>query len=830
MTYKARFTHGSRHFDIDANEFSLYQDFVFPAADESLNISSPNVGSTSGGQVISKTPQDRWWAWSVRIMGTTIAQTHMAARRLSMWLSQAVEDKTDKVYFEYTPSYNVPAPIWGQHGAPYRFEVKAAIVDLDGSYYVAEIPERALILPISLLVGPYALGARQLLCQAKGLVYENTHGTEDGLSRGTIIGLVGTQLIPNPSFETNTTGWTAVDCTLAQTTDQAWIGSYGMRQVVSTTNTAAYAYYADVVTGTPIAQAAYTVQARFYAPAEMVGKNIGISIYETGGAAAAANTVLVNKTAVAGWNFISATGTVAQADRTALRAYLRIPAAATVEAGSWIIWDAVMMQAATEARPYFDGDQIGCVWTGTAHESTSTATAGYVRIKLADLPEFSARQGTICVALKHLADYASGANKYVFSDSTFEASYTIATDDWRLTDGTNTVEGAAQTFVSGDIDILHFVWSPGRLEIYLNGAPYAAGTTFTPWTLGDYLYIGSQETPAGQIGDTFMDFTIWDVALSAAQVLADYTDISAHINGGDGYGQRLSSIPYLWTKDGDNVVDNYCDATHNHYAIINGIPGTTEAYTEIEGTPSAAFSGIHLSNFTTKRYFSPSIFFVDSSGTADAGAVGGEAHVTLTDQSAAELSESGMSWTKSAYPEFSAMPFYILTRMKAASSVYARIQSYVSSATYGVNITTDYSRPVAIGSSSYYILRTIAGMTQKNYSGYDADTEKVEIYGFITSGTVNVSLDYAVMFPRPYLYCYGYAITKFMLKDNTITKITGGSAVGMIEVLKPIGDSIELSPNRYNILQSLMGCEDSDATLTTTLTYVIYATPRYRLV
>jgi len=839
MTYKARFVHGSRSLNLDAGEFDLYQDFIFPGADESLNVSTPNVGSMSGGSVISKTPQDRWWAWSVRIMGTTIAQTHMAARRLSMWLSQAVEDKTDKVYFEYTPSYNVPAPIWGQHGAPYRFEVKAAIVDMDGSYYVADIPSKALILPVSLLVAPYALGARQILAQAKGAVFEDTGGTADGLSRGTIINGGITNLVVNPSFETNTTGWAGSGGAIERTTDQAWAGSYGLRLTVSTTNTLAVAALANATTGAPLTQQNYVASVRVYIPAQMVGKAVSLTIWESGGASAAEATVTKSLTpSVAGWQYMFATGTVKKADRTALAVYLGITASATTPAGSWVIWDAVQLVGPDvfNIYPYIDGDKIGCVWNGdgTAHANTSTSTGGYCRIPVTSSNYFDMKQGSICAVMKMPyanTDVPSGNNNRVFyTDTALRVMFYETSDVFTIHDNTSSTDVAA-SWSAGGIIVVHATWGPAGMKVYFNATASAAATYTNPGAAA-YCYIGSNASspPTERILATFLDFSVWDVPLTATEVAADYAEIRAHIDGGDGEGQRLSSIPYMWTKDGDNQVDNYYDATHNHYAIINGIPGTTEAYTEIEGTPSAAFSGIHLSNFTTKRYFSPSIFFKDSSGTDDASAVGGKAHVTSTDQSAAELSEAGMSWTKSAYPEFSAMPFYILTRMKAASSVYARIQSYVSSATYGINITTDYSRPVAIGSSSYYILRTIAGMTQKNYSGYDTDTEEVEVYGFITSGTVNVSLDYAVMFPRPYLYCYGYAITKFMLKDNTITKITGGAAVGMIEVLKPIGDSIELSPNRYNILQSLMGCEDSDATLTTTLTYVIYATPRYRLV
>jgi len=534
---------------------------------------------------------------------------------------------------------------------------------------------------------------------------------------------------------------------------------------------------------------------------------------------------------VAGWNFIHAIGTVAQADRTALRAYLRMPAAATVEAGSWIIWDAVQMFAGTEARPYVDGDQLGCAWTGTAHASTSTSTAGYLRIALADLPLFSASQGTICVAVKHRAAYNRGGSGYLFSDGgNFYAAFAYTTDKWLFTDGTNTEGsgGAAQTFVPGDIDILHFVWGPGRLEIYLNGVLYDGGTAFTPWTLGTYLYIGCSHSTTLHYNGLFMDNSIWNVAWSAAQVAADYADISPHVRGGDGYGQRLSTILWGWTKDGDNIIDNYYDATHSHFMVIGGVPGTTEAETEIIGTPGTAFSGLNLSNFPTRRYFHPTVFFANLSGTAVADSVGGSAYVTSITTSSSSFDASGgaLSWTKSAYPELSETQFYLLARIKDASAAYIRIQPYVMSSGYVVNTSQDFSRiyPTA---TTYKLFKTNLGVTQKSYTGYNADTQVTSVWGYRSAGTANITTDYVDMFPRPYLYCYGYAMTKFTLIGNTLVKITDAPYAGLVDVLKAVGDIIEFAPQSYNLFQTLMGYDGENPALAYTLTYEIYCTPRY---
>ena len=832
MTYGAKFTHGTRTFDLNSAEFDLFQDFSFPAADEALNIGSGTSGNRSGGKVVSKRPQDRWWAWSVRILGTSKAQTHMAARRLSAWLSQALEDASDKVYFEYRVNADIPEPIWGQHGAAYRWEVKAAIVDMDGSYYVAGIPENAIILPISLLVAPYALGKKQLLAQAKGHVFEDIYGTEDGVSRGTIVNIGLTNLITNPSFETNTTSWTAIDSTIERTTDQAWVGSYGMRVTVSTTNTAAIV---NIVgnTGAPLDQIYYTGSLQVYIPDEMIGKSVVLFLNESGGASAAAPFAISTQSfTTSGWHHMFCTGEMAEVDRTSVQLYFYIVAATTTHAGSYVILDAVQMVAGPgDDFPYVDGDQIGCSWTGTAHASSSAATNSHLRIPTSGL--ISTRGGSICMAIKHFGA-ASGASydRVLFHDDHLIAYIDAETSHYIFSDDTNSIaSSAAQTFVRGDIDVLHFVWSPATgLAIYLNGAAHASGATLTAWTVGTYLYIGSSSTPALYFAGTFMDFTIWDKALSAAEILADYNDISDHVRGGDGYGQRLSAIPCLWTKDGDNVVDNYTDATHNHYAVATGIPGTVEAETEINGTPGTEFNGLNLSNFASRAYIPPSTFFADSSGTGVADTVGGEARVTSLGTSGISLDATNyVNFYKNVYPELCGVQFYMLARIKDAAAGYIRTQPYVASSGYAVNTSQEYSLLYST-TTTFELYRSSLGITQRAYDGFNTDSQGIQVYGKRNTGTANITLDYAVMFPRPYLYKYMYAVTEFKLMGKDITWTTGGITIGLVGVGKITGDAIEFVPNKYNIFQTLMGYDGENPAMTYTMTYVIYCTPRYALI
>jgi hypothetical protein len=65
------------------------------------------------------------------------------------------------------------------------------------------------------------------------------------------------------------------------------------------------------------------------------------------------------------------------------------------------------------------------------------------------------------------------------------------------------------------------------------------------------------------------DFRIYDIDLTAAQVLADYTNIAPVI----AQSRTISPVPWLWTQDGDGVVDDITDADQAAYAVAGGIVG-----------------------------------------------------------------------------------------------------------------------------------------------------------------------------------------------------------------------------------------------------------------
>jgi len=835
--------HGKDQLDLnDLENFIIEEGFAPPDVAASVTYSqSTSANRYTGGSVIDESLEDRGFSFGITVLGGSEGEIGKNSRRLREFLRRAGARPDRDLILRVRGNASVPEPIWGQHGAALRYKIKAGGLALPQSWGSGQrasgMVEDGLV---ALTLGPTAEGLEQRAAQAKGAVYEDYFGNPEGVSRGTMVGPAETNVIPNTSFETDVTGWTATGCTLERTDEQAFVGSYGMRQIVSTTNTTATAHYVGVVTGAPVAQDSYCLQAEFYAPAEMVGQTIGVFISELGGASATENTALSTVTAVAGWNFVHTVGTVKKADRTSLRAYLYIPAAATIEIGSWVIWDAVDMFVGDAARPHVDGDQIGCVWTGTAHASTSTSTVGYLRIALADLPRFSVLQGAICVAVKHRAARSRGTSGYLFSDGgNFYAAFANATDKWLFTDGTNSEGsgGAAQTFVPGDIDIVHFIWGPGRLEIYLNGVLYDGGTAFTPWTLGTHLYIGCSHLSTLHYNGLFMNFTIWNVSLSAAQIAKDYGQVNSLVRGGDGKGQRLSGILYQWTKDGDDIYDNCLDSTHAHYGYIGGVQGSYPAKTKFYGLVSGSgYKTITMSNlplfFTDYASGLPAKLFADLSAVTAADMCGGEYYTASMDDDYTALGGGNTIGAVSTIQALIGREAYVYSRYKDSQAS----ENINFAFAYSMGSTLIYSRDrlQAISNSAYRLHRTppMALFSIPNEIDDEFLAKSFVFTGFVKRENTSSNafyVDYSVLMPRPLMVLNNVqtAITEFRAINGEAIRLASGEFATRVSVK---GDLIEFEPERINLLQILMGDESTDPLVASTCTLKVWITPRYALI
>lgn len=176
-------------------------------------------------------------------------------------------------------------------------------------------------------------------------------------------------LIPNPSFEINSTGWSAVaGATLSRVATESFIGSIAL-QVVNASSSAAQ--HAILPLGASTSQ--YTVSAYVKVAPGSTTANYFIRVlqYETVGGAtvSSGNVGLRSVSSADGWVRLSGTFTKAASANFVI---IRVATASTTSGDTFFV-DNVLLERGTTLSPYFDGS-IGGFWTGTPHLSTSGAS------------------------------------------------------------------------------------------------------------------------------------------------------------------------------------------------------------------------------------------------------------------------------------------------------------------------------------------------------------------------------------------------------------------------------------------------------------------------
>jgi hypothetical protein len=276
-------------------------------------------------------------------------------------------------------------------------------------------------------------------------------------------------------------------------------------------------------------------------------------------------------------------------------------------------------------------------------------------------------------------------------------------------------------------------------------------------------------------------------------------------------------VPYLWTKDGDNVVDNCYDDTHDNWAIAVGIPGSDDAETEFDGDLSSNWSTIKtlwINKVATDDYFPASNLFLDASGTADANACGGQHEVQTIDT-------SGYSWTvsvSSLYNQIMDNECYLFARLSDAGSALVGRPVFVVSNTYtgqSTNITSVTSfRTWVSAPLSMMPFHTAAGVIDIPSSvGL-----RFNAYRTATSG--DLSVDYVMAMPRPLMRIRESSLTSAGIYYKGKAAYAHGASSENIQTVPSItGDTIELSPNKYNLLMVHMGDTDVNPVITYTFTF-----------
>lgn len=210
-------------------------------------------------------------------------------------------------------------------------------------------------------------------------------------TRGSAIGLLGfsgvtrgtaqsprTNLMPNPSFEINTTGWASVGVSMVRDTAQAYVGSASLKTTTAAFNGAQYAATPTGASGMPVTPGvSYTLSARIkHAVMPVSGSNghhITMEFYNASGGYVASPWGSAQYPATTDWVQDSFTVTA-----PATAAYATVYLGNYNDSGSaTVVWfDAVMFERASSAGTYFDGSTADTAtavhdWTGTPHASAS---------------------------------------------------------------------------------------------------------------------------------------------------------------------------------------------------------------------------------------------------------------------------------------------------------------------------------------------------------------------------------------------------------------------------------------------------------------------------
>lgn len=183
-------------------------------------------------------------------------------------------------------------------------------------------------------------------------------------------------LIKNPSFETNTTGWSGVaGGTLSRVTSEAFSGSASL-QVVNTSGSAAQFGSSGAGNMIPLIadRSQYTVSAyvKLAPGAATANYFIRYLVYEneTSGSTVAAGNIGIQSLSVTGnWARLSAAFNKPTSGNFAI---IRVVTASTTSGDTFFV-DGVQLEPGNTVTPYFDGDSNG-FWTGTANNSISGAS------------------------------------------------------------------------------------------------------------------------------------------------------------------------------------------------------------------------------------------------------------------------------------------------------------------------------------------------------------------------------------------------------------------------------------------------------------------------
>lgn len=388
--------------------------------------------------------------------------------------------------------------------APYSIPWNTRPGDLPGS--------PTLVWTANAVAAETATGTVQLVASGNEITDATRESSEQGDGRAAGDSSFGiwegtTNLIPNGGFEANTTGWANVSGTLARSTAQKKLGA-ASGEMPARNNVIADAQISGATAGRKFTASFWVYD---------VVENVQYQVQEVGGALGNANVVgLLSISASAGqWQRVTATGTVVQNDRTAIRLQI--------------------VNNSDLRTIHIDGVQIEEQPIATSYVETNGATAsrGWPRVQAPAssldpaLGWFAAR---VRVAWSNTQSDGDKTVLTLFKDpNNFLRLYVNTANGQTVMNAADAgaVLYAIATVVYAPGELVTFVgrWNSSGVALSVNGAAFAtAGTSRTPFLTPIRFDVGSYEGVNVLDGDV-----LWFAA--GAGTLTDADAAKLHVLG-----------------------------------------------------------------------------------------------------------------------------------------------------------------------------------------------------------------------------------------------------------------------------------------------------------
>lgn len=810
----AQFRQGSAIFDIDGTLYGLGTDFAPPGqAWMDVIAAGTSLNRYGGGEMTDWQATNIPLSFSVIIQGANEGQSVNAASRLTHFLNSVRRRSYEPAYFDFKP-YDIKTPLWGQFGGWRSCEIVSVNAKFTGEY--GEYQHDVMVVQVDLTVKPFARGQAQRAASARGAVFEDTLGSANGVSKGLRVMPAVTNKMTNPIFGHSTwnTGWTdAANIIEIKNNNPKYcfpgsLASAFLTAKGTTNNTetqsinvgSTAAHYFAILVARSDGEAVTTSDCQVYYNAA-----ISTTFTDLG------NGIYLGTASATGINAATATGVIVYNGRSV---YLLAMYCGTVQV-NWVGC----------------GDMLGWAWAGKAHESASTATVGTLSF-LTNIDNW--RVGSWAVAMAWKPDFAStnASDRYLFAlSATFYCYYESGTDDFRLTDGTNTIDTTTATFSAGDELLIIASGGPSGLALYYYNVTTAQALSAT----GSYtlpanpttLYIGTDSSSANHCDGIIRFFQTYGQELDSTEVGEIYAAMRYIISN----GQRPDPLPWLWSAgDTINGVRNCLDASgstdapHYNYVVVGGVPGDIPpALNVLAPEASAAGNYTYISNFDLPYFLNPTYLYSDMSGTANADSSGGAYNSAAA---STEFTTTAITTNNLVLKSLSGRPVYGFFR--ASYTGTGTVSATVDVASLGTSDARTITIPATF--SLWHTNALLVPEFDIQTSGalpMMGGTMTLDI-DLVASAAGTCVIDYYMIVPGPITRIASGQYGFLLREDGIALTLTATNLQNTL--CEVVGDPFELSPDRYNILISLIGSEANDPAIAYTLAYSpLLLTPRWSL-